>query len=152
MRDLEEPLRQLALFDGSARAPALAVDDLFIGKNRIVDRVPVDLAGFAVSEAGLQQFQEQALLFAVIVLVAGRKFTAPVERQAKLLELGAHGVDILVRPACRVDIVLDGRILSRQAERIPAHGVEDIVTMRAAVAGNDVSHRIVAHMAHVQAP
>ena len=49
--DLEEPLGQLALFDGGAGAPALAVDHLLIGKDGVVDRVPVDLAGLAISEA-----------------------------------------------------------------------------------------------------
>ena len=41
--DLEEPLRQLALLDHGAGAPAAAVDHLLVGQHRLVDRVPVDL-------------------------------------------------------------------------------------------------------------
>ena len=52
--DLEEPLRQLALLDERARAPAASVDHLLVGEHGVIDRVPVDLGGFAVGEALLQ--------------------------------------------------------------------------------------------------
>ena len=42
--DLEEPLRQLALLDLGAGAPAAAVDHLLVGEHGHVDRVPVHLA------------------------------------------------------------------------------------------------------------
>lgn len=48
--DAEEPLRQLALFDQRTGAPAAAVDDLLIGQNGMVDRVPVDLRLLAVDQ------------------------------------------------------------------------------------------------------
>ena len=39
--DLEEPLRQLVLLDERAGAPASSVDDLFIGQDGAIDRVPI---------------------------------------------------------------------------------------------------------------
>ena len=49
--DLEEPLRQLALLDQRAGAPAAAVDDLLVGEHRHVDRVPVHLGLLALDQA-----------------------------------------------------------------------------------------------------
>ena len=43
LRDLEEPLRQLALLDQRAGAPAAAVDHLLVGEHGLIDRIPVHL-------------------------------------------------------------------------------------------------------------
>src|SRR4029078_7462599 len=85
--DFQEPLSELAALDRRSRAPATAVDDLFVGEHGHVDRVPVDLALLAIDEAGVEQVQEQRLLLPVIGGVAGRELTAPVEREAELLQL-----------------------------------------------------------------
>ncbi len=60
--DFQEPLRQLALLDHRAGAPAAAVDHLLVGEHGHVDRVPVDLGALAVDEAGLEEIEEQLLL------------------------------------------------------------------------------------------
>ena len=49
--DFEEPLAQLAAFNWRAGAPALAVDDLFIGEHGHVNRVPVYRRFFAIDQA-----------------------------------------------------------------------------------------------------
>ena len=48
-----------------------------------------------------------------------------------------------------MDAVLDRRILSRHAERVPTHRVEDIISLHPPVPGDDVADRIVPHMTHV---
>src|SRR5690606_11029378 len=50
------------LFDRGARAPAAAVDDLLVGKDGLVDRVPVDHLGLAVGDAFFEHLQEQPLV------------------------------------------------------------------------------------------
>jgi len=70
--DLQEPLVELAPFDLRARSPALAVDDLLVGKHGHVDRVPIDLAFLAIDEAGFVKVEEQRLFVPVIFRVAGR--------------------------------------------------------------------------------
>ncbi len=60
--DLQEPLVQLAPFDQRAGAPAPPVDHLFVGQNRIVDRVPIDPAVLAINEALSHEVQEHRLL------------------------------------------------------------------------------------------
>ena len=44
----------------------------------------------------------------------------------------------------------DRRVLGRQAERVPSHRVQDIEALRAAVAGDQIAHRVVAHMPDMQ--
>ena len=150
--DPHEPLVQLAFLDLGARAPAPAVDHLLVGQDGHVDRVPVDHALLAVDQAPMPQVDEPGLLLAVIGDVAGGELPRPVDRQAQLLELGSHGVDVLVGPGPRIDPPLHGGVLRRQAERIPAHGMQHVEAPRPLEPGDDVAQRIVSDMAHVQLP
>jgi hypothetical protein len=84
--------------DRARRAPAAAVDHLLVGEHGPVDRIPVYLALLAVDEAGLEQVEEQRLLVAVIVRLAGGELAAPVEREAEPLQLRLIGRDVLRRP------------------------------------------------------
>ena len=127
VRDLEEPLRQLALLDDGARAPAAAVDHLLVGEHRVVDRVPVDLRLLARDEAGREEVEEQLLLVAVIARVAGRDLARPVERQAHRLQLRPHRVDVGVGPRRRMGVVLHRGVFRRHAERVPAHRMQHVV-------------------------
>ena len=52
--DLEEPLRQLALLDQRAGAPAAAVDHLLVGEHGLIDRVPVHLRLLALDQPRLR--------------------------------------------------------------------------------------------------
>ena len=78
---------QLALLDGRPRAPAEPVDDLLIGEDGLVDRVPIDLGVLAVDEAGREKIDEQALLLLVIIGIAGGELALPIERQTHRLKL-----------------------------------------------------------------
>ena len=85
LRDLEDPLIHLALFDDGARTPAAAVDHLLVGEHRHVDRVPVDLALLALGEAGAQEVVEHFLLVPVVGGIAGGELAdqssdRPIER------------------------------------------------------------------------
>lgn len=111
--DPEEPLRQFALFDQRARAPAAPVDDLLVGKHRHVLRIPVDLGGFAHHQPLLDKVEEQHLLAVVVIDVAGGEFARPVQRQPHDLELLAHGGDVLVGPLLGVDLILHRRVFGR---------------------------------------
>ncbi len=150
--DLQEPLRELAPLDRRAGAPAAPVDHLLVGEHGHVDRVPIDLALLAIDEAGREQVQEQRLLVAVISGVAGRELAAPVECEADLLQLLAHRPDVGPGPFARVDLALHRRILGRHPERVPAHRVEHFMPLHPPVPGDDVAHRVVADVAHVDAP
>ncbi len=85
LRDAQVPLVQVSLLDLCAAAPAVTVGalDLLAGQRAVV-RTPVDRRLRAVGEAGLQELQEEPLVPAVVVGVAGDDLGAPVERGAHL--------------------------------------------------------------------
>ena len=150
--DLQEPLRDLAPFHRRPGTPPPAVDDLFVGQHGLVDGVPVHHSGLLVDQALLEQAGKEPLLPAIIVRIAGRKLALPVIAEAKLPELVAHVVDVFTGPPGRRHAVLDGGVLGRQAEGVPAHGLQDIAALHALVAGDHVADGVVAHMPHVQPP
>ena len=150
--DFQEPLRQEPTLDRGAGTPAAPVDDLFIGKNGVLDRVPVDPAFLAVGKALFHEFQEHALFMLVIVRGAGRQLAVPVIGQAHAAQLGTHGRYVFDGPFARVNAAFHRRIFRGQPERVPSHGMKHIQTLRPAKAGDQIAKRIVPHMAHMDAP
>ncbi len=148
--DLQEPLRDLALLDHRAGAPAAAVDHLLVGQHGVVDRVPVHHRVLAVRQALLQQPGEHQLFPAVVLRAAGGELAAPVDRVAQRLQLAAHVLDVGVGPLRRCGGVLDRGVLRRQAERVPAHRLQHVLALHALVAADHVADGVVAHVAHVQ--
>ena len=149
--DLEHPLRLLALLDQSAGAPATPVDHLLIGEHGLIDGVPIDFAGLAVDETRFQEIEEQALLLMVVIEVASGELARPIERQTQALELVAHDGDVVVGRFGGMAAAFDGRVLGRQTESIPTHGMQHVVALGAHIAGDDVAHGVVAHMPHMDA-
>ena len=150
--DLEKPLRQLALLDVGARAPAAAVDHLLIGEHGLVDRIPVHLRLLALDQPRFQKVEKHLLLMLVISRVAGRDLARPVERQAHRLELLLHRRDVVVGPVFRMHLAVDGGVFRRHAEGVPAHRMQHGVAHGAFEARHNVAHRVVAHVPHVDAP
>ena len=149
--DLEKPLRQLAALYLSARAPAFAVDDLLIGQHRHINRVPVHLRILAVHQISCQHIYEQGLLLAVIFRIACGKLAAPVNRKAQGFHLRAHVGDVVIGPGFGVAADGHGRVFGRHAKGIPTHRMQNVMPCRHFVAGDHVPHRVVAHMAHMDA-
>ena len=50
-----------------------------------------------------------------------------------------------------MNAALHGCILRRHAERVPAHGVQNIVALGPLVARHHIAHGVIPHMAHVDA-
>ena len=150
--DLEKPLRQLALLDDGAGAPAEAVDHLLVRQHGLIDRVPVHFRFPPLDQTGAEEIEEHLLLVLVIGRIAGRDLAAPVERQPHGFELRLHGGDILVGPFPRMDLALHGGILRRHAEGVPAHRMQHGIAHGALHPRHHVAHRVVAHVAHMDAP
>src|SRR5213080_5216278 len=151
-RDAEEPLLELAVDDRTVAAPAAAVHHLLVGEHGLAVRAPVDQRAAPVGEAALEHAQEEELLPAVVAGIAGGELALPVVREAEPAELPAHVLDVVVGPPGRVDAVLDGGVLGREPEGVPAHGVEHARARHAPLARDHVADRVVAHVAHVDAP
>ncbi len=88
----------------------------------------------------------------VVARIAGRELARPVERQAHRLQLALHRVDVGIGPVARIDLVVARGVLRRQAEGVPAHRMQHVAAVGAPEARHHVAHRVVAHVAHMDAP
>ena len=148
--DFQKPLFEFFLDHYRVAAPAVAVDDLFVGQHGITFLAPVDRRLLLIGEAALKEQQEQPLGPAVVFRMAGRHLAVPVVGKAQFLLLPPHVGDIAPGPFGWVNLVLDRRILRRHAERIPAHRMQHVVAAHFLEPRHDVADRIVADMSHVQ--
>ncbi len=137
--DAQVPLVQLALLHSSATAPAVAVRafDLLAGQGPVVG-APVHWRAGTVGQARFQEAQEDPLIPAVIVRLAGDDLAVPVEAGAHRPQLAAHVVDVLQGPLARVDLVLDRGVLGGQAKGVEADRHEDVLAVHAMEAGDGV--------------
>jgi len=149
--DLEHPLALDAADDLRAAALTLAGDDLFVRQAALAARAPVDRHLALVGEAVLVELQEDPLGPLKVVGIGGVDLAGPVKGETDALELIAEVVDVLLRHARGMDVVLDGEVLRRQAEGVPAHRVKDVVALQTALAGDDVHRRVGTRMADMQA-
>ena len=148
--DSNEPLWNFSLFHYGAGAPSLAIDDLLVGQHGLINRIPIDDSILAVSESLFHQPGKEPLLPTVVLRLAGRYLSRPVIRETHPLQLSAHMCDVLISPLCRGDRTLDRRVLGREPERIPAHGLQDITPQHPLIATHHIADRVVADMPHVQ--
>ena len=144
VRDLEEPLIHLAPDDDVARALALAVHDLLVCEHRLAGGAPVHRRGRPVGQPLLVHPQEEPLIPCVVLRLARNHLAAPVVHRAHRLQLPAHALDVVHRPARRMDAAIDRRILRGQAERIESHRMQHVVAAHAHEASVRVGwrHRI----------
>ena len=150
--DLPEPLLQRALLDGRGFvAPAAAIHHLLIGEHRGALRAPVDHRLLAIRQAALEHLQEKPLVPLVVFGLAGGDLQIPVVGEAHAMHLALHLGDVGDGPVARVHAALDRGVLGGQSERVPAHGVLDVVAAHPHIARQRIADRIIAHVAHMQA-
>jgi len=148
--DLEEPLGQVLLGDLAVAPPAMAVLGLFVGQHRLARRTPVHGGFLPVGQPFSEHLQEDPLVPTVIVGVAGGDLGAPIVGDAQPLEHLAHVGDVGVGPVLGTGAVFDGRVLRRQAEGVPPHGMHDVMPVHALVTHQHVGDGVVPHVAHVE--
>jgi hypothetical protein len=148
--DPEGPVGHLALKYGVAAALATPVDHLLVGQHGLTARAPVDQALAVVDQILLVHLQEKPLVPAVVLRLAGGDLAIPVQGQPQHLHLPPDALDVVQRAGARVNLVADGRVLRRQAQGVPAHGVEHVAALHAVKTGQQIPDHIYAHMAHVQ--
>ena len=129
--------------------PAFAFGYLLVRQNRFTVRAPVNRAVASLDQAALVHLQEDPLAPAIVLRVASNNGAVPVVGKAHALEAGLLRFDVGVRPLGRVRIVLDGRVLGRKAECVPAHGVQHVVAAHGVVASRYVADGVVANVTHV---
>ena len=149
--DLEEPALDLLGHDLRVAAPAAPVLDLLVGEDGLARGAPVDPGSLLVRQAALEHADEDELLPAIVGRVARGELAVPVVGHAEPPELRLHVGDVLVRPHGGVHAVVDGGVLGRHAEGVPAHGVQHVVAAHPLEARQEIADRVHAHVAHVDA-
>ena len=150
LRDAEVPLGQLALGDRGPAALAVSLDHLLVGQHGLVVRAPVHRAVATVGQAALGEPQEQPLSPPVVLRVAGGQPARPVERHGVPPERFRLRLDVGVGPGRGMLAPPDRRVLGRQAERVPADGVQHVVPAAHPVPGHDVPDGVRLGVPHVQ--
>src|SRR6476469_7596227 len=100
--DPEEPLAQETLFDQRVATLARAADNLLVGENRLAARTPVDGRLLLVSQALLEELEENPLRPFVIIGIRSRELLGPVDHQARPLKLPLEVGDVLRNQVHRV--------------------------------------------------
>ena len=136
---------------GAAAALTDAVDDLLVGQNDLAAGAVVDGGLLLVGKALLEQLDEDPLRPLIVLGVGGVDLAVPVKGQAQRLELALEAGHILGGDDLGVDVVFQGVVLGRQAEGVPAHGVQDVIAALTLFARDDVQRGVAARMADVQA-
>ena len=148
--DLEHPLALVFLHNGAAAALANAVDDFLVGQHDLAAGAVVDGGLFLISQALFEELDEDPLGPLVVLGVSGVDLTIPIEGQAQGFQLALEAGHILGGDDFGVDVVLQGVVLGGQAESVPAHRVEHVITVLAALAAHDIQRSVAAGMADVQ--
>src|SRR5690606_36216279 len=107
----EVPLVERPPLDLGAAALALALDDLLIGEHGLILGAPVDQAVLAVGQTAFEEPEEEPLVPAVVLGVAGVQTTGPVQRDGVAPERLGLGLNVGVGPLGRVEVVFDGGVL-----------------------------------------
>ncbi len=150
--DAEEPLLQVARLDRRPAAPAAAVHHLLVGQHRVVHRAPVHRRLAPVGQPLLEHPDEEPLVPLVVLGVARGQLALPGVADAEPLQLALHVRDVGAGGGLGVDAALDGGVLGRQAERVPAERMQHVVAAHALGARHHVADDVVAHVAHVRVP
>ena len=112
--------------------------------------IPIDPGFLAVGEIRCEEIEKHLLFVAIVVRMAGRDLARPVIGEAHALQLRAHRRDVFAGPHGGMGVAGNRRVLGRQPERVPPHRVQDVVALGAAIARDEVAHRVVAHMTDMQ--
>ena len=148
--NLEHPLALILADNLAAAALANAVDNFFIRQYTLTAGAPVDCHFLLVCQSLLEQLQENPLCPLVVARVRGVDFTVPVKGQTQCLELALKACNIALGDLSRMYVVLDGKVLGRQTECIPAHRVQNVVALHAALSCDDIQCGVGTRMAYVQ--
>ena len=97
-----------------------------------------------------EHLQEDPLRPLVVGRIGGIDFPGPVEGNPQGNKLLLKPLDILSGHVGGMDMVFDGKIFGRQTKRVPADGVQHVIPLHPAFAGDDVQRCVRPGMPHMQ--
>ena len=128
-RDLQHPLTQVLLRHRRTAALTLAVHYLLIGETGLTAGAPVDGEFLLIGKTLLEHLHKNPLGPLVELRIRGIQLHIPVIERIDLLQLTLDVLHILLRGDGRMNAHLDGIVLSRKSEGIPAHGMDHILAL-----------------------
>jgi hypothetical protein len=102
-------------------------------------------------EPGMVKLEKDPLGPSEIAGVGGVDLARPIVAEAERFDLAAERGDVPLGRLARVLAGLDGVLFGGQAEGVPAHGMQDMIPLGAAISGEDVGGGVTFGMADVQA-
>ncbi len=148
--DFQHPLIFNLADDLGAAALTFAVNDLLVGQTALAGRTPVDGHLALVGQSVFVQLKKNPLRPAVIIRVGGIDLPRIVERETEFFQLLPEMVNVRFGDLGGMNMILNGIVLRRQAEGIPADGIQDVIALHAALSGDDVQRRVGARMPDMQ--
>ena len=149
--DFQHPLALFLPDDGGAAALAHALHHLLVGQHALTGGAPVHRHGGLIGQAVLVQLEEDPLGPLVVAGVGGVHHPVPVEGVAQHVELAGKVGDVVLGHLGGVNVVLDGEVLSGQAEGVIADGEQHVVAVHPLFPGDHIHGSVGPGMAHVQA-
>ena len=134
----------------TAAALADAVDYLLVGKHALAGGTPVDVHLFFIGKTLLEKLNKDPLRPLVVVGIGGIDLAAPVKGDAERLDLLFEAGDIVLGYNLGVNVVLDGIVLGRKSERVPADRIENVVALQPALSRNGIERRVGTRMTDVK--
>ena len=149
-RGAEEPLLEQTLLHEGVAPLAVAVDDLFVGEDRLVVRAPVHGRSLLVGHALLVQLQEEPLRPLVVGGIAGDHLLLPIKHETGTRQLRPESIDISRRQLGRVPSPLDRVVLGLDPEAVEADWFEDGASLQPLESAMDIRSREREQVADVQ--
>ena len=147
--DAQEPLTQGLLLNQGVAAFASAVDHLFVGEDGAARRAPVGASLGLVRQFLFVKPQEQPLRPLVVIGGTGRQFAVPVVGISQSLQPLLEQGDVVPGILGGMDTRPYGRILRRQSESVPSHGMEYVHAFTPQVARQHIPEVVVGHVPDV---
>ena len=129
---------------------AHAALSLFVGKDGVAGRAPVDGRFLAVGKTVFVELQKHPLRPLVVVGKASLDLVVPIVHCADAFELRFHGGDVLESAFFGVDTRLYRIVFGRQTERVKAHGLKHFVTLHTFESGKRVGRAVVVPVSRVK--
>ena len=127
--DAQHPLAQVLLCHLRAAALAFTVYNFLICQSGLAGRAPVDREFLLICKARLEHFHEDPLGPFVEIRICRIDFHIPVVKRRYIVDLLLDVGYIFRRGLRRVNAHLDRIVLSRQAECVPAHGMNNVIAL-----------------------
>ena len=148
--DTQHPLTEILLGHRRTAPFATSVYHLFVGKTSLTGRTPVNGEFLLVCQTFLKHLHEDPLCPFVEIGIRGVYFHIPVIDRRDIVDLLLDILHVLGGGDSRMNAHLDGVVLRREAEGIPAHGMDQVISLKHFITAPHIRDHIASPVSHVE--